>query len=122
MAKLEAQLHELHAGYPQCTVSQDQYVATLRHALPGPSVLTLELQLQPEFKAKVRELRLASGHVLQPEQLRHSWLRERGEIDQRAYEQKLGARVTWRPSGSWWPRGLIWPCGFLSFQPPWCWG
>lgn len=98
MAKLEAQLHELHAGYPQCTVSQDQYVATLRYALPGPSFLTLELQLQPEFKAKVRELRLASGHVLQPEQLRHSWLRERGEIDQRAYEQKLGARVTWRRS------------------------
>eukprot|EP01043_Picozoa_sp_COSAG02_P068578 COSAG02_NODE_11438_length_1723_cov_2.128079_1_plen_346_part_01 len=93
---LEEQLHGLHDDYPQCEV-KDQYQATVRHTLPGYHILTLELQLQPEFKAFVRTLQPpASGIVLNSDQLRHPWLRADGEIDQRAYEQKLGVRVTWR--------------------------
>ena len=53
---LEEQLHGLHEDYPQCEVSEDQYQATVRHSLPGFHILTLELQLQPEFKAFVRQL------------------------------------------------------------------
>ncbi len=94
---LEEQLHGLHDDYPQCDVSEDQYQATVRHTLPGYHILTLELRLQPEFKAFVTKLQSpASGVVLESDQLRHPWLGAHGEIDQRAYEQTLGVRVTWR--------------------------
>jgi hypothetical protein len=94
---LEEQLHGLHDDYPQCDVREEQYKATVRHTLPGYHILTLELQLQPEFKAFVTKLQQpASGVMLYPDQLRHPWLGAHGEIDQRAYEQKLGVRVTWR--------------------------
>ena len=90
---LGTQLEALQQEFPQCRVSDDQYKATLNHwQLPTGSFLTLELQLQPSFKAFVTSVQPASGLALSPEQLRHHWMGARGELDQRVFAAALVGR------------------------------
>ena len=86
--RLEAQLEALQEEFPHCRVAPDRYHATLR-VQTHLGFLTLELQLQPEFRATAASLQLLGGG--EAAQLHHPWLGPGGEVEQR----HLGP-ITWK--------------------------